>query len=102
LQIWEKALGPEHPNAAYSLNNLAMLYKKQGNYGKAELFLQQAWQIREQALGPQHPLTRKTKRRYVSLQRAKERQTSSANGASLGWASTVTRTAMDFLKRVAL
>src|SRR5437016_1313345 len=27
LQIWEQTLGPQHPNAAYPLNNLAILYK---------------------------------------------------------------------------
>ncbi len=27
LAIWEKALGPEHPHVAASLNNLAELYR---------------------------------------------------------------------------
>jgi tetratricopeptide (TPR) repeat protein len=27
LAIWEKALGPDHPNVAMSLNNLALLYR---------------------------------------------------------------------------
>jgi hypothetical protein len=30
LAIWEKALGPEHPDAAQSLHNLAGLYQAQG------------------------------------------------------------------------
>ena len=30
LAIYEKALGPEHPDTANSLNNLAALYRKQG------------------------------------------------------------------------
>ena len=35
LAIRERALGPEHPDVAASLNNLAMLYHAQGQYGKA-------------------------------------------------------------------
>jgi tetratricopeptide (TPR) repeat protein len=36
LAIWEKALGPEHPEVAASLNGLATLYGDQGQYAKAE------------------------------------------------------------------
>jgi tetratricopeptide (TPR) repeat protein len=36
LSILEKALGPDHPNVATSLNNLAGLYYSQGNYSAAE------------------------------------------------------------------
>src|SRR5205085_593765 len=32
LAIGEKALGPEHPNLAIRLNNLAQLYVNQGRY----------------------------------------------------------------------
>ncbi len=35
LAIWEKALGPEHPDVARSLNNLAMVYTDQGKYEEA-------------------------------------------------------------------
>src|SRR5260370_22146025 len=58
--------------------------------------------IREQALGPLHPLTRKTKRRYVSLQRAKERETGSSNGFFLKQTDTVFQAALTLLKRTAL
>ena len=34
LAIWEKALGPEHPDVATSLNNLAALYQAQGSTGR--------------------------------------------------------------------
>ena len=33
LKIREKVLGPEHPDVAHSLNNLAALYHAQGRYG---------------------------------------------------------------------
>lgn len=36
LGIHEKALGPEHPAVATSLNNLAALYNNQGRYAEAE------------------------------------------------------------------
>jgi len=36
LAIWEKALGPEHPDVARGLNNLATLYQTQGQYAKAQ------------------------------------------------------------------
>jgi CHAT domain-containing protein len=57
LAIIEKALGPEHPDTAVSLNNLAFLYDEIGAYGKAEPLYQRALAIREKALGPEHPDT---------------------------------------------
>ncbi len=35
LAIAEKALGPQHPNVAQSLHNLASLYQAQGKYDEA-------------------------------------------------------------------
>jgi CHAT domain-containing protein/Tfp pilus assembly protein PilF len=55
LGIRERALGPEHPDVAQTLNNLAVLYDERGDYAKAELFYQRALTIREKALGPEHP-----------------------------------------------
>jgi tetratricopeptide (TPR) repeat protein len=40
---------------ATSLNNLAVLYRDQGNYAQAEPLFQRALAIWEKALGPQHP-----------------------------------------------
>jgi tetratricopeptide (TPR) repeat protein len=39
LRIDETALGPDHPDVATSLNNLASLYRAQGNYDAAEPLL---------------------------------------------------------------
>ncbi len=55
LAIREKALGPEHPDVATSLNNLAVLYKTQGKYAEAEPLYKRALAIKERALGPEHP-----------------------------------------------
>src|ERR1700737_1846913 len=42
LAIREKALGPDHPDVANSLNNLAELYRKQSRYGDAEPLYQRS------------------------------------------------------------
>jgi tetratricopeptide (TPR) repeat protein len=57
LQIARKALGPDHPETATSLNNLAELYREMRAYEKAEPLYQQALQIVRKALGPEHPET---------------------------------------------
>ena len=54
LEIYEKALGPEHPDIAASLNNLAGLYQAMGAYAQALPLYQRALQIRKKALGPEH------------------------------------------------
>jgi tetratricopeptide (TPR) repeat protein len=46
---------PTIPMWPTSLNNLAELYRVQGNYGAAEPLYQRALRIRETALGPDHP-----------------------------------------------
>jgi tetratricopeptide (TPR) repeat protein len=74
LAIWEQALGPDHPQVAYPLNNLATLYSEQGKYAQAEPFYRRALAIWEQALGPGHSLTRVTAENYVLLLRAMKRE----------------------------
>src|SRR5712691_4105686 len=55
LAIREKSLGPDHPNVAQSLNNLALLYKAQGRYTDAEPLYKWALANYERALGHTHP-----------------------------------------------
>jgi tetratricopeptide (TPR) repeat protein len=57
VQIVEGHLGPEHPDTATSLDNLATLYNHQGQYSEAERLYQRALMIREKILGPEHPDT---------------------------------------------
>jgi Tfp pilus assembly protein PilF len=57
LAILEKALGPDHPDTAIGLNNLALLYDNQGRYDEAEPLYQRALAIDERASGPDHPDT---------------------------------------------
>jgi tetratricopeptide (TPR) repeat protein len=57
LAIYERALGPDHPDTAQSLNNLAMLLGDQGELAAASPLLERAVAISERALGPDHPNT---------------------------------------------
>lgn len=57
VKIYEKALGPTHPDTATSLNNLAELYLSTGDYAKAEPLYVRALKIYEKALGPSDPHT---------------------------------------------
>ncbi|PKY04627.1 putative kinesin, partial [Aspergillus campestris IBT 28561] len=50
-------LGPEHPNALLSMDNLASLYITQGNWTAAKQLLMQVIQIKKQVLGSEHPST---------------------------------------------
>jgi CHAT domain-containing protein/Tfp pilus assembly protein PilF len=54
LKITEKARGPDNPDTASALNNLALVYNSTGNYAKAEPLLQRVLKIKEKALGPDH------------------------------------------------
>ena len=49
LSVREKILGPEHPDTATSLNNLAELYRVQANFADAGPLHQRALKIRETA-----------------------------------------------------
>ena len=55
LRVAEQDVGPEHPDVATSLNNLAELYRTLGDYAKAEPLYKRSLAIREKALGPEHP-----------------------------------------------
>jgi len=48
----EKDLGPEHPDVAESLSNLAILYNQQGDYDKAQPLYERALTIWERVQGP--------------------------------------------------
>jgi CHAT domain-containing protein/Tfp pilus assembly protein PilF len=54
-EIRERVLGPEHPDVASSLYDLANLYWIKGDYAKAEPFYQRALTISEKALRRAHP-----------------------------------------------
>jgi tetratricopeptide (TPR) repeat protein len=57
VEICEKALGPEHPATATSLNDLALALKEKGDFAAARPLQERALAIVEKALGPEHPYT---------------------------------------------
>ncbi len=60
-------MGPNHPNVALTLNNLAGLHKAQGHYAEAETYHKRALAIREKVLGPDHPVTGESLRNLGEL-----------------------------------
>jgi tetratricopeptide (TPR) repeat protein len=57
VELTKRVYGPEQPNTAQSLNNLAVLYRVMGEYAKAEPLYQEALRIRQKVLGKEHPDT---------------------------------------------
>ena len=55
LAISEKALGPEHPTTAASLNNLGNLLRYQGDLAGARPLYERAVAIDEKVYGSEHP-----------------------------------------------
>jgi tetratricopeptide (TPR) repeat protein/predicted Ser/Thr protein kinase len=55
LAIWEKVLGPDHPQVAMALNNAALDLHNRGEYERARPLEARALAIWEGALGPEHP-----------------------------------------------
>ena len=60
LSTRESLFGPEHPDVANTLTQLARLYRSQGRYAQAERSCRRTLAIREQVLGPEHPDTADT------------------------------------------
>jgi Tetratricopeptide repeat len=52
IPIYEKSLGPEHPETDASRGRLAVLYVSTGAFDKAEALLRQSFAISERTLGP--------------------------------------------------
>src|SRR6266436_4992844 len=70
LAIREKVLGPEHPDTASGLNNLASLLRDQGDLAGARSLYERALAIREKVLGPEHPDTASVLNNLACLLRA--------------------------------
>ncbi len=73
LEVAEQNVGPDHPDMATSLNNLALLYDTQGDYAKAEPLYKRALAIWEKALGPDHPNVATSLENLAALYRATKR-----------------------------
>ena len=67
-----KKNGPDHPDTATSLSNLAVLYRTQGKYDLAEPLYKHSLLILEKTLGPDHPRTIKVSEDLASMQAYRE------------------------------
>ena len=55
IGIWERTLGPDHPEIAGALNNLGNAYDDRREYDRAGPLHERALAIWEKAYGPEHP-----------------------------------------------
>jgi tetratricopeptide (TPR) repeat protein len=55
VSVKEKAFGPDHPQVASSLGNLAGVLTELGQYAQAQALHERALAIKQNALGPEHP-----------------------------------------------
>ena len=60
ISLAEKMYGKEEEKTANSYNNIGVVYREQGNYGKALEYHKKALAIREKLLGTEHPNTATT------------------------------------------
>jgi len=67
LAMTEKSFGPEHPNVATCLNNLALLLIATNRLAEAEPLFRRALANYEKSLGPEHPHCRTTINNYAGL-----------------------------------
>jgi tetratricopeptide (TPR) repeat protein len=67
LQVAQQNDGPDHPNVALSLGNLAELYEAQRKYAKAEPLYKQSLEILEKAFGQDSPFLVPTLLNMASL-----------------------------------
>ena len=62
-------LGDDHPDTLSSMNNLAILYHKQGRYDAAEALYKKCIELSIIKLGDDHPETKRIKGNYEILKR---------------------------------
>jgi hypothetical protein len=70
LAIDEASFGPEHPNVARDLNNLARLLQDTDRAADAEPRMRRAFVVVAQALGREHPTAKMVRGNYAELVRA--------------------------------
>ena len=68
------SVGPDHPDVATSLNNLAELYAAQHQYTQAEPLHKRALAIMEKTLGPNHADVAQSIENIAALYRATHRE----------------------------
>jgi tetratricopeptide (TPR) repeat protein len=71
LETSEATLGPEHPETLVSLNNLAELLMKRGQYAEAEPLYRRALDAYDRVFGSEHPDTLATVYAFARLLRSR-------------------------------
>ena len=71
--ILEQVLGPENPELAINLTNLASLYEAQGKHADAEGLYKRALSISENSLDPDHPNVATSLENYAAFLRKNSR-----------------------------
>lgn len=74
LEMRQRVLGPEHPDCAQSLNNLAALHTERRDYEAAEDMYEKALEIRKRALSPDHPSLAYTLKHLAMLYKRRVRR----------------------------
>jgi hypothetical protein len=67
LAIYEARVGADHPDTAWSLDNLATVLRAQGEPDRARTLFERALAIREARLGPDHPDTERSRRNLAAV-----------------------------------
>lgn len=67
MTITETVLGPDHPDLAGRLSNLAAILRKLGDQATAHRLLDRALAVAESAHGPDHPTTRAIRTNLTGL-----------------------------------
>ena len=62
-----KVHGPDHPLAADTQNNIAIVFRQQGKYPEALEMYEKALKTRVAMLGPEHPLVATTQNKCAQL-----------------------------------
>jgi len=76
LALKEQLLGPEHPDVALTLNNLALLRKQQGEFAEAAQLYSRALGIFEQTLPAEHPRRTTCRANFAKLERVRGKRVS--------------------------
>lgn len=71
-------LGPEHPQVAATIVDLASLYRAQSRFTQAEPLYQWALTLQRKTLGPDHPDVADSLEEYAALLRQTNRETEAA------------------------
>ena len=67
LELRRKVSGPESPHTLTSMNDLALLLRRQGKYAEAEQMHRQTLELDKKVLGPEHPHTLTSMSNLASL-----------------------------------